>query len=241
LTTFDVIAFDADDTLWHNERLYTNAQAGFARLLANYHPAEWVNQRLGQTEARNIAHFGYGIKSFALSMIETAVELTEGRICGPDVQAIVDLAKEMLNAPVELLPYVMETIPALAERYHLMLISKGDLLDQETKIARSGLGDYFQAVEIVSEKDRHSYERVLKRHAIEPGCFLMVGNSPRSDILPVLELGGSAVFVPYETVWLHEASALPPAGQAGFYAIEHLGQLPALLERLEQGSLGQPV
>jgi putative hydrolase of the HAD superfamily len=238
MNTFDVIAFDADDTLWHNERLYTNAQAKFARLLASYHPAEWVNQHLSQTESRNIEHFGYGIKSFALSMIETAVELTEGRICGPDVMAIVDLAKEMINAQVELLPHVLETIPALAARHYLMVISKGDLLDQETKIARSGLGDYFQAVEIVSEKDRQSYARVLKRHAIQPGCFLMVGNSPRSDILPVLELGGSAVYVPYETVWLHEASALPPQGQPGYYAIEHIGQLPALLERLENGGQG---
>ena len=240
MTTFDVIAFDADDTLWHNERLYTNAQARFASLLAAYHPAEWVNARLSQTESRNIAHFGYGIKSFALSMIETAIELTEGRICGPDVQAIVDLAKEMLNAQVELLPYVRETIPALAERYHLMVISKGDLLDQETKIARSGLGDYFQAVEIVSEKDRHSYERLLRRHAIEPGCFLMVGNSPRSDILPVLELGGSAVVVPYETVWLHEAGDLPPEGQPGYYALDHIGQLPPLLARLELGARSNP-
>jgi len=237
MSNFDVIAFDADDTLWHNERLYTHAQARFARLLAAYHPAEWVTAHLSQTETRNLAHFGYGIKSFALSMIETVVELTEGRLCGPDVQAILDITKEMLNAQVELLPYVAETIPALARRYHLMVISKGDLLDQETKIARSGLGDYFQTVEIVSEKDRPSYERLLKRHAIEPGCFLMVGNSPRSDILPVLELGGSAVFVPYETVWLHEASALPPEGQPGYYAIQHIGQLPALLERMERGGL----
>ena len=192
----DMIAFDADDTLWHNERLYIDAQTKFARLLAAYHPAEWVNERLNQTEARDIEHFGYGIKSFALSMIETAVELTEGRISGRDIQAIVNLAKEMLNSPVELLPYVKETIPALAACYPLMVISKGDLLDQETKIARSGLGDYFQAVEIVSEKDRGSYARVLKRHAIEPDGFLMVGNSLPSDILPVLELGGSAVYSP---------------------------------------------
>ena len=230
---FDVIAFDADDTLWHNERLYHQAQARFARLLAAYHPAEWVNARLDQTETRNIAHFGYGIKSFALSMIETAVELTEGRISGQDIRAIIDLAKEMLNAPVELLPYVKDTIPVLAARYRLMVISKGDLLDQENKIARSGLGDYFQAVEIVSEKDRSSYARVLKRHAIEPGCFLMVGNSLRSDILPVLELGGGAVYIPYEMVWAHEAGCLPPQDQAGYYALEHFGQLPALLERLQ--------
>jgi putative hydrolase of the HAD superfamily len=229
----DVIAFDADDTLWHNERLYIDAQTKFTRLLAAYHPAEWVNERLNQTEARNIEHFGYGIKSFALSMIETAVELTEGRISGRDIQAIVDLAKEMLNSPVELLPYVKETILALAARYPLMVISKGDLLDQETKIARSGLGDYFQAVEIVSEKDSGSYARVLKRHAIEPGVFLMVGNSLPSDILPVLELGGSAVYIPYETVWVHEAGRLSPAERPGYYVLAHMGELAALLERLE--------
>lgn len=230
---FDVIAFDADDTLWHTERLYVDAQNKFAQLLATYHPADWVNQRLSRTEARNIEHFGYGIKSFTLSMIETAVELTEGRISGQDIQVIVDLAKTMLNAPVELLPYVKATIPALAARYRLMVVSKGDLLDQETKITRSGLGDYFEAVEIVSEKDRQSYHRLLKRHSIEPGCFLMVGNSLRSDILPVLELGGTAVYIPYETEWLHEAGTLPPQGQPGYYTIEHIGQLPALLERLQ--------
>jgi len=229
---FDVIAFDADDTLWHTKRLYVNAQNKFAQLLAAYHPAEWVNQRLSQTEARNIEHFGYGIKSFALSMIETAVELTEGRISGRDIQALLDLAKTMLNAPIELLPYVKATIPVLSACYHLMVISKGDLLDQETKITRSGLGDYFQAVEIVSEKDRQSYQRLLKRHSIEPGRFLMVGNSLRSDILPVLELGGTAVYIPYETEWLHEAGTAPPQGQPGYYTIQHIGQLPALLERI---------
>ncbi|MGD0004618.1 MAG: HAD family hydrolase [Anaerolineaceae bacterium] len=230
---FDVIAFDADDTLWHTERLYVDAQNKFVQLLAAYHPADWVNQRLSQTEARNIEHFGYGIKSFALSMIETAVELTEGRISGQDIQVIVDLAKTMLNATVELLPYVKATIPVLAARYRLMVVSKGDLLDQETKITRSGLVDYFQAVVIVSEKDRQSYQRLLKRHSIELGCFLMVGNSLRSDILPVLELGGTAVYIPYETEWLHEAGTLPPQGQPGYYTIEHIGQLPALLERLQ--------
>jgi len=145
----------------------------------------------------------------------------------------VDLAKTMLNATVELLPYVKATIPVLAARYRLMVVSKGDLLDQETKITRSGLVDYFQAVVIVSEKDRQSYQRLLNRHSIELGCFLMVGNSLRSDILPVLELGGTAVYIPYETEWLHEAGTLPPQGQPGYYTIEHIGQLPALLERLQ--------
>jgi len=234
MSHFDVIAFDADDTLWHNERLYVNAQARFAQLLSNYHNPEWIGERLYQTETQNIQHFGYGIKAFALSMIETAVELTEGRLHGQDVQALIDLAKEMLSAKVELLEHVAETIPQLATSYRLMVITKGDLLDQETKIIRSGLGQYFQQIEVLSQKTRETYERVLKKHSIAPERFLMVGNSLKSDILPILELGGKAVHIPYETTWLHEVASPPEAGQAGYYPLEHLGQLPALLERLER-------
>jgi putative hydrolase of the HAD superfamily len=234
MPSFDVIAIDADDTLWHTERLYVDAQARFARLLARYHSPDWINQSLDQAEARNIAHFGYGIKSFALSMIETAVELTEGRISGQDIQVIIDLAKEMLGSQVELLEHVAETIPRLAAKTPLMLVTKGDLLDQESKIARSGLGEYFQQVEVVSDKTGESYARLLRRHSILPERFLMVGNSLRSDILPVLELGASAVYIPYELTWVHEQAEKPPEGQPGFYQLEHLGLLPALLQRLEQ-------
>jgi putative hydrolase of the HAD superfamily len=233
MPSFDVIAIDADDTLWHTERLYVDAQARFARLLARYHSPDWINQSLDQAEARNIAHFGYGIKSFALSMIETAVELTEGRISGQDIQVIIDLAKEMLGSQVELLEHVAETIPRLAEKTPLMLVTKGDLLDQESKIARSGLGEYFQQIEVVSDKTSESYARLLKRHSILPERFLMVGNSLRSDILPVLELGASAVLIPYDLTWVHEQAEKPPEGQPGFYQVEHLGLLPGLLQRLE--------
>jgi putative hydrolase of the HAD superfamily len=233
MNQFDLIAFDADDTLWHNERLYVNAQARFAQLLSHYHNPEWIGERLYQTETHNIQHFGYGIKAFALSMIETAVELTEGRLSGQDVQALIDLAKEMLSAKVELLEHVAETIPQLAANYQLMVITKGDLLDQETKIARSGLGKYFQQVEIVSQKTPETYLRLLKKASIPPERFLMVGNSLKSDILPILELGGNAVHIPYETTWLHEVASPPAEGQAGYYSLEHLGQLPALLEQLE--------
>jgi putative hydrolase of the HAD superfamily len=233
MSKFDMIAFDADDTLWHNERLYVNAQTKFAQLLSQYHKPEWVNERLYQMETQNIQHFGYGIKAFALSMIETAVELTEGRISGTDIQAVINLAKEMLTADVELLDHVRETIPQLAANHQLMLITKGDLLDQETKIVRSGLGEYFQHIEVVSHKTRESYERLLKRYSIVPNRFLMVGNSLKSDIWPILELGGDAVHIPYETTWLHEAADTPPDGQPGYYLLEHMGQLPALLEGLE--------
>lgn len=232
---FDVIAFDADDTLWHNERLYVNAQARFVQLLARYHNPTWIGERLYQTETHNLQHFGYGVKAFALSMLETAVELTEGRLTGQDVQALIDLAKEMLGAEVELLPQVGETIPRLAASYRLMLITKGDLLDQETKITRSGLGQYFQYIEVVSQKTREVYEKVLGRCSVTPEHFLMVGNSLKSDILPILELSGSAVHIPYETTWLHEIASPPPDGQAGYYLLEHIGQLPALLEKLAFG------
>jgi putative hydrolase of the HAD superfamily len=233
MSVFDIIALDADDTLWHNERLYRDAQAHFAQLLAHYHSPEWINQRLYQTETRNLQHFGYGVKAFALSMIETALELTEGRISGQDIQTLIDRAKTMLSAEVELLEHVAETIARLANQYRLMVITKGDLLDQETKLTRSGLGDYFQQVEVVSTKTRQDYERLLERHEITPARFLMVGNSLRSDIWPILELGGHAVYIPYDTTWQHEVAEVPAAGTPGYHQLEHLGHLPVLLKQLE--------
>jgi putative hydrolase of the HAD superfamily len=234
LSNFDVIAFDADDTLWHNERLYTNAQASFKRLLSQYQSMEWIDERLYQTEVHNLEHFGYGIKAFALSMIETAVELTEGRISGRDIQAIIALAKEMLTADVELLDHTAKTLSQLAAIYPLMLVTKGDMRDQEIKIARSGLGSYFRHVEIVSDKNRENYKALLKRHRIKPERFLMVGNSLRSDILPVLEIGATAVYIPYVMTWAHEAAEPPPTDQPGYYKLEHLGLLPSLLEKINR-------
>ncbi len=233
MSIFDVIAFDADDTLWHNERLYAGAQTRFAGLLAHYHSPEWVHERLYQTEMRNIRHFGYGVKSFVLSMIETAIELTEGRISGQDIQLLIDTAKEMLTTEVELLEHVFETVEALATIYPLIVITKGDLLDQETKLARSGLSPYFRHVEVVSTKSRGEYERILNRYSFAPERFLMVGNALPSDILPVLEIGAHAVYVPYHMVWTHDAAESPQAGQERYYQIEHLGLLPGLLEQIE--------
>jgi putative hydrolase of the HAD superfamily len=237
VTKFDVLAFDADDTLWHSERLYAEAQKRFTQMLAKYHDPVWINERVYQTEIRNIQHFGYGIKAFALSLIETALELTEGRIAGGEIQAIVDWARKMLNSEIELLPHVSEVIPQLSNRYSMLLITKGDLLEQETKIEKSGLGKYFHQIEIVSQKTFESYTKLLGKHSIEPGRFMMVGNSLPSDILPVLKLGGSAVHIPYEITWLHETAAQPPRDHAGYYELEHMGQLPPLLERInpEQG------
>jgi putative hydrolase of the HAD superfamily len=233
MPTFDLIAFDADDTLWHNERIYTGVQERFARLLSPYHKTELVEARLYQTETRNIKSFGYGIKSFTLSMIETAVELTEGQISAKDIQAIIDLGKGMLDAEVELLEHSAGTITQLATRYRLMVITKGDLQDQQTKIARSGLGQYFQYIEVVNDKTRDIYRQLLKKLSIQPGRFLMVGDSLRSDILPILELGGQAVYIPYQITWLHESAEIPPQDTPGFHQIENLSRLPDLLEQLD--------
>lgn len=200
----EVVAFDADDTLWHNEPLFVDTKAKFQELLSAYHSAEWIEERLYETEVRNLEHFGYGIKSFTLSMIETAVELTEGRIRGSDVQRIVDFAKSMVDQPVQLLDFVEETVKTLAATFPLVLVTKGDLFDQESKIARSGLGDLFRSVEVVTNKDRSTYEAITNKLDVAPDGFLMVGDSLKSDILPVLDMGGYAIHVPYDTTWRHE-------------------------------------
>ncbi len=228
----DLIAFDADDTLWHNEPLFIDTKARFAKLLSAYHSSEWIEERLDETEIRNLHHFGYGIKSFALSMIETAIELTEGRIKGNEIQQLVDFAKEMVSAPIRLLEDAEETVKKLAVDYPLMLVTKGDLFDQESKIARSGLGDLFAHVEVVSEKDRSTYEGILTRRGIAPSGFVMVGDSLRSDILPVVDLGGQAIHVPYESTWKHEEVSEEVASRYSFSRAAGIGEVPALLKKM---------
>ncbi len=228
---FDLIAFDADDTLWHNETLYTATQEKLRELLSHYTSSETVDQKLYQTEMRNLQYYGYGIKSFALSMIETAIELTEGRILGHEIQQIIDNAKDMRRAGVQLLEGVEETIALLAKSYPLMIITKGDLFDQETKLARSGIADYFSIIEIVSGKTKDTYVHLLEKHHIDPARFLMVGNSLKSDILPVLELGGCGVYIPYEQTWEHEvvdAGAI----EMRYHQLDQIGLLPALLDQI---------
>lgn len=228
----EVIAFDADDTLWHNETLFSETQEKFKKLLLSYHDAEWIEKKLYETGIRNLAHFGYGVKGFALSMIETAIELSEGRILGSEIQEIIDFAKDMTEAPVQVLDHAEETVAALAKSHTLMLITKGDLLDQEVKIARSGLGDYFEHIEIVSDKTEQTYRAILKKYKLNPARFLMVGNSLKSDVLPVIACGGSAVFIPYQTTWAHEALSERELWEQGYLEVEHIGQLPELIETL---------
>jgi len=228
-TSFEAIAFDADDTLWHNENIYLNTHEKFKQLLRQYHNDEWIQQRLNETEIRNLQHFGYGIKGFTLSMIETAVELSEGRVSGNEIQALIEFGKEMTQAPVELLEGVAETIAQLAASYELMLITKGDLFDQEAKIARSGLGDYFRRIEVVSEKNVETYQHITAKHGIAPERFLMVGNSLKSDILPVIAMGGQAVYIPYRTTWVHERVAENELETKQYVELQHISLLPDLL------------
>lgn len=225
------IAFDADDTLWHNERIFLHTKDKYKRLLAGYHDEDWVERHLDEAESRNIQHFGYGVKGFTLSMIETACELTEGRITGSEIRQIIEFAREMLDSPVEVLDGVKETIEDLAGRYSLMVITKGDLLDQEAKVARSGLGEHFDKVEIVSGKTPEKYLGVLERNSVSPGEFLMVGNSLRSDILPVLQIGARALHIPYESEWFHEKVTEDELEGLAFGVLSSISEMPGWLEK----------
>jgi len=225
----DLIAFDADDTLWHNEPIFQATEAQFAQLLSAYHPPEWVRERLFATEMKNLGHFGYGIKGFILSMIETALDLTESRIEGAEVRRIVEWGHDMLLQPVQLLDGVRDTVEALSGRYRLMLLTKGDLFDQESKLARSGLGEFFSAVEIVSTKNASTYRAIMMRHAIVPDRFVMVGNSLRSDVLPALEAGALAVHIPYEMTWAHEHLDEETLAGKEFAVLERITALPEWL------------
>lgn len=220
------IAFDADDTLWHNERIFLSTKDKFTALLSEFHDKIYIERHLDATETKNIKHFGYGIKGFTLSMVETACELTEGRITGDKIKEIITFAKDMLASPIEVLDGVEDAIKELSGKYRLMCITKGDLLDQETKLARSGLGEYFDALEIVPRKVASTYENILKRHNISKNEFVMIGNSLRSDILPVVEIGAKAVFIPYESEWFHEAVSAEELEGKDFVTLEKIGLLP---------------
>lgn len=224
------IAFDADDTLWHNENLFRETQEAFRALLRPYHEDAWIDARMVAAEQRNLQHFGYGIKGFILSLIETAVELSEGRIQGSEIQRIIDHGKAMIGRPVEPLPGVAAVLEELAPTYELILITKGDLFDQEAKLARSGLGSYFAKVEIVSEKHLDAYATILRRHGINPEHFLMIGNSLKSDILPVLALGGRAVHIPYELTWAHERVEGAEPATHGYVQLDSITELPEWLQ-----------
>ncbi|HEX2562198.1 HAD family hydrolase [Phenylobacterium sp.] len=220
------VGLDADDTLWHNESLFRLTQQRFFDLLADVAEPAMLEQRLAEVEKRNLRLYGYGVKGFTLSMIETAMELTGGEAPPRIVREILAAGREMLSEPVEPLPGVDSALAQLSERYRLVLITKGDLLHQEQKLAASGLGDLFVAVEIVSEKDASTYERVFNRHGTGPAEAVMCGNSVRSDILPALEAGAWAAHVPYPLVWAHEI-ADAPLDHPRFAELSSITELPA--------------
>lgn len=224
------IGFDADDTLWHNERFFRITQDRFAALLADYAPPERLAERLLAAERRNLGHYGFGIKGFVLSMIETAIEVTESRVPAQVIAELLAAGQEMLRHPVELLPHARAAVEALREKGEIVLITKGDLLDQERKLAQSGLGELFDAVEIVSDKTAATYARVFARHA-HPRA-LMVGNSLRSDVIPAIAAGGWGVHVPHDLTWEIEA-ADPPEDNPRFRRIADLGELPGLVTALD--------
>lgn len=224
------IGFDADDTLWHNEVIFERVHERYRALLANYHDAATVDRKLFATEMRNLELYGYGIKGFTLSAIETAIELTNGAIGSQEIRTLIGLGREMMEHPVELLEGVAAVLDAISPNHRLLLITKGDLRDQERKLAKSGLAAHFCAVEIVSEKNVATYSGVLRRHQVPPSEFLMVGNSLKSDIVPVLALGGSAAHVPYPLTWEYERNVSLPSAPGRFFELASIRDLKRLLE-----------
>ncbi|NCT09451.1 MAG: HAD family hydrolase [Flavobacteriia bacterium] len=199
-----VIAFDADDTLWVNETYFRDAELEFAKLLAQYETANTINQELFKTEIRNLQLYGYGIKGFVLSMIECALELSNYSIKPKVIHEIIEIGKQMLNKPIELLPEIDEVLKTLQPKYKLILATKGDLLDQERKLQKSNLLHYFHHIEVMTDKKATDYKKLIKHLDIHPSQFLMIGNSLKSDVLPVLEIGAAAIHVPFHTTWIHE-------------------------------------
>ena len=229
----EIIGFDADDTLWYNETLYSQVKDQIQELLSPYGDPKQVRRRLDEIEEWNVRHYGYGIKSFALSMVEAAITISNAQIESSRLSPILDIVKEMLSAEVKPLGPVEPILAVLAQQFTLMLITKGDFFEQQRKIERSGLAKYFRYIEIVVDKTPETYRGVLAKYHLEPRKFLMVGNSLRSDILPVLEIGGQAVYVPYESTWAHEAVDESQHTAMKYIEIEHLGQLPELIENLD--------
>ncbi|MCB2117139.1 MAG: HAD family hydrolase [Rhodobacteraceae bacterium] len=228
------IAFDADDTLWHNERFFRLTQDRFAALLADFAAPDHLEERLLAAERRNVGRYGFGVKGFTLSMIETALEVTEDRVPGRVIRDLISAGQEMLSHPIELLPHARETVERLADTHPLLLITKGDLLDQERKLAQSGLGELFTGVEIVSQKTAPVYAGIFARLGHPAEGAMMVGNSLKSDVLPVIAAGGWGVHVPHDLTWALEHD-VAPEGEARFRQIADLGALATIVSEIETG------
>jgi putative hydrolase of the HAD superfamily len=230
-SSLSVIAFDADDTLWQNEFFFRMTEEKFTDLLSDYAAGDHISDRLLAAERRNLEYYGYGVKGFTLSMIETAIEVTQDKVPAAVLHDILRTGREMLRHPIETLPHVRETLTELASDYRLMVITKGDLFDQERKLAQSGLGELFEAVEIVSEKNPGTYRRIFGQYSEGVEACMMVGNSLKSDVIPALSVGSFGVHVPHDLTWSLE-HAEPPFSDPKFHEISDLGALPDLVYQL---------
>jgi putative hydrolase of the HAD superfamily len=224
-----VIAFDADDTLWVNEPYFRESEMEFCNLLKNGMSIEELTEELFATEIGNIPLYGYGTKAFVLSMIETSLKITKGNVSSEKIQAIISLGKQQMNKPIELLDGVVEVLENLQGKYKLIVATKGDLLDQERKLKKSGLLKYFHHIEVMSDKKEDDYKKLIQHLDIDVNEFLMVGNSLKSDILPVLNLGGKAVHVPFHTTWVHELVSDEELKTAGIKEIQNIRELITLV------------
>jgi putative hydrolase of the HAD superfamily len=231
MSSLSTIGFDADDTLWQNETFYRLTEERFTSLLAEHGDARTISSRLLEAERRNLQFYGFGIKGFTLSMIETAIDVTEGRVSAAVIHEILAAGREMLAHPIETLPHARETLEQLAGSYRMILITKGDLFDQERKLAQSGLGELFDAVEIVSDKNAATYERIFNRYGDGPNRSMMVGNSLKSDVVPAIQAGSWGVYVPHALTWALEHCD-EPADEPRFKRLAHLGELVDLVTQI---------
>ena len=224
MTHIKVVAFDADDTLWVNEPYFRKTEDAFCVLLQGYLSRHDLERELLKTEIDNLPLYGYGVKGFMLSMVEAAIRITNGTISIDVIIKILDLGKNLLNEPIELLDGVENVLQSLQGNYRLVVATKGDLLDQERKLRKSGLGKYFHHIEIMSEKDDANYLKLIKHLDIKPDELLMIGNSLKSDILPVLNIGGYAIHVPYHITWVHETISHTIENER-FKTVDHINEV----------------
>ena len=224
-----VIGFDADDTLWVNETFYREAEVEFAKLLEAYETANKIDQELLKKELENLEMYGYGIKSFILSMVESALEISNYSISNNAIKDIIDIGKTMINKPVELLEDVEKVLKSLSSKYRLIMATKGDLLDQERKLEKSGLTKYFHHIEVLSDKKEANYSQLLNHLDINPSEFLMIGNSLKSDVLPIINIKAFAIHVPFHTTWEHEQVSEEETNGKIYKTVNRLGDILEIL------------